>query len=121
MIRASSSVNLKNVRKPAAIACMVLASKDPRDVFIVLVSRVWVDEVLIAITDTRSTELGYLLSESPESVAESCPAPRIEALVRTCVGRRSYSRLERSRRDKKSAVRYQHPPSCFKAISTAKS
>jgi hypothetical protein len=39
-IRASLSLNVKNARKPAPIACMVLASKDPKDVFIVVVSRV---------------------------------------------------------------------------------
>jgi hypothetical protein len=41
-IRASLSLNIKYARKPVRIACMVLANKDLRDVFIVVVSRVWV-------------------------------------------------------------------------------
>src|SRR5260221_4042781 len=63
-IRASISPNVKNARKPAPIACMVLASKDPRDVFIVVVSRVW-----IGLTDTRNTELRRFLFQVPQSLS----------------------------------------------------
>ena len=56
-IRASLSLKIKYARKPVSIACMALASKTPRNVFMVA----W-------LTDTRNPELALFLSERPEFV-----------------------------------------------------
>ena len=85
-IRASLSVNVKNARKPAPIACMVLASKDLREVFIVIISRVWLWLTRIARFIDHAEGLFYQIGCDRESVGRSdrllqftcvSPIPRI--------------------------------------------
>ena len=104
-IRASLSLNVKNARKAAQIAWMVLASQDPRDFFIVVVSRVW-----IGLTDTRNTELRCLLAELPEFVSGSVTAYRARRIVvgdlRGCILTRFCHRLRTIRLVRKRQSRF---------------